>query len=73
MERKRIHPRDILEAEEAGFGNLAFQCGVEGQKRASSLRQPVMESHRPRRGPQGNMQVWERGKGTPGVGLGISA
>ena len=59
MERKRIHLRDILEAGEAGFGNLAFRRGAEGQKRASSLRQPVMESHCPRREPQGNMQVWE--------------
>lgn len=28
MERKRIHLRDILEAEEAGFGNVAFRRGV---------------------------------------------
>lgn len=53
MEREQVHLRDILEAEEAGFGNLALD--VELKVKISRLTQAAG----PRWGLQGNMQVWE--------------
>lgn len=61
MEREQVHLRDILEAEEAGFGNLALD--VELKVKISRLTQAAG----PRWGLQGNMQVWEWEKGTWGV------